>query len=165
MSDNEQPTEAQAYQKALGKALHRQFWPFSSVALQECTMHVSMHTEPAYDLDYSTLPNPVTPVPWEEFAELENSTDLLQRAAFWAFYAAYNADQYKDIIIALAARQDAHALAALGREMHMKDRIIIRQDTIAREYVSRERYNNAVTGASVWIALLGILAFIATVYR
>lgn len=161
MSDNEELTEADTYVRLLGA----RFWPFSSVALRECTMHVDMHTEPAYDLDYSTLPNPVTPVPWEEFAELENSTDLLQRGAFWAFYAAYNADQYKDIIIALAARQDAHALAALGHEMHLKDRIIIRRDTLAREYVPRERYNDLVKSASLWTAILGILAFIMTVYR
>lgn len=115
----------------------------------ECMMRVSK----AYDLDLSSLPDPSIHVDYDTIENLETSSDVLERAAFWAFTTANRAEAQEDVYVEVAARQDGHIMLELVRGLQTKDRIIIRRETIAREYVDRHRHNQL---AKMYVAALSI---------
>jgi hypothetical protein len=73
------------------------------------------------------LPNATTPVPFEKFAALQNSNELLERAAFWAFYTAWKTDHEPSGMpeLAVQARHDGHTFSAMMHEMHLRDCIML----------------------------------------
>lgn len=72
--------------------------------------------------------NPATPVPFERFAPLKDNPDMLVRAAFWCFYAAWQVDHTdQHARVAVEARNDGHQLRAITRHMALTDCVLIRQ--------------------------------------
>lgn len=89
-------------------------------------------------LDSTMLPNPATLVPFEKFAHLKNSDDMLERAAFWAHYAAWMTDIHTDQqhsvqrAMGVEARNDAYTLHAIAQGLHLHDAVIIQKADIER---------------------------------
>lgn len=81
-------------------------------------------------LGESVMPSPVTPVPFEKFAHLKESEDMLQRAAFWAFYAAWQQDSngVGPADIPVEARHDGHTLQMISQQLHLRDCVLMRRD-------------------------------------
>jgi len=73
------------------------------------------------------LPNATTPVPFEKFAALQNSNELLERAAFWAYYCAWKTDHEPSGMpeLAVQARHDGHTFSAMMHEMHLRDAVML----------------------------------------
>lgn len=85
------------------------------------------------------LPNPVTPMPLERFQDYKESEDVLERAAFWAFYCAWEHDHLIDRsgastqvtrALAVEARNDGHVFVALKRYLHLTDCVLVRSDQL-----------------------------------
>lgn len=97
-----------------------------------------MHTPLSHLVGDLDLPNPSTPVPFERFAHLKNSDDMLHRAAFWAFYAAWIQDYLSDhhdlqngAALGVEARNDAHQLHAITQQLALRDCVLITQHDLS----------------------------------
>ena len=123
-------------------------------------------------LNVLDLPDPTIPVPFEQFASLKESDDMLQRAAFWSFYAAWAAwhadpNTEGDIALQVEARHDGHSFQALASELHVRDALLVRRDHLEALTARSE----AVGGFPGWLTLaillgiaLGMLAHAALVW-
>lgn len=77
------------------------------------------------------LPNPTIPVPFERFAQLGNSDDMLMRAAFWIYYAAWMSDKHDTRPeTAVQARHDAYILHAIAKQLTLRDCVMVRNDDL-----------------------------------
>jgi hypothetical protein len=123
-------------------------------------------------LDAKDLPDPTVPVPYERFAPLKDSDDMLHHAAFWSFYAAWAAwhadpNTEGDIALQVEARHDGHSFLALAGELHLRDALLVRRDHLEALEASRQ----AVGGFPGWLTLaillgiaLGMLGHAALVW-
>lgn len=115
------------------------------------------------------LPNPTTTVPFEKFGSLNNSDDLIDRAAFWCFYAAMlvdkaESDEHKHkvntIPVAVQARQDGHILNGVARQLHIRDCVLIANHDLAT-LTSQAESNKA--NEYFAYALIMVLLLVSTV--
>lgn len=98
------------------------------------------------------LPNPTIPVPFEKFAALGDSEDLLQRAAFWTFYAAWLSDKHDQRPeTAVQARNDAHTIHRVTQEMALRDCVMMRRDDLARLEHEAEEGQRRTHSVMLWI--------------
>jgi hypothetical protein len=122
-------------------------------------------------LSGENLPNPATPIPFEQFAIFKESDDLLDRCAFWAFYGAWCTEQHgtgeTSATLAVEARHDGHCLRALSGQLLLRDAVLVRRDHLEALVASRR----AVRGFPVWYSLtlflgiaLGILLLAGLLY-
>lgn len=91
------------------------------------------------------LPDPTNPVPFERFADLKNSEDMLQRAAFWSFYAAWQNDKQEDpskisVALSVEARNDAHIFQNMYQQIAIRDCMLIASDELAELVHHRQTY-------------------------
>lgn len=116
-------------------------------------------------LNNADMPDPTIPVPFERFSALQNSDDMLGRAAFWAFYSAWCTEQQQtgeiSATLAVEARHDGHSLSMLTEHLAMRDALLVRRDHLEHLEASRR----AVGGYPGWLTLtlmlgiaLGMLA-------
>jgi hypothetical protein len=103
------------------------------------------------------LPNPTTPVPFEKFAHLKDSDDIWNKAAFWAFYAAWLHDQQTTHTntVSVEARNDAHIFNVLSQNLHIRDCVLVRKDELTHLV---EHANTRVGTALVFVLLLSTAA-------
>lgn len=117
---------------------------------------MSEYTRVADILDTASLPNPTTPVPFEKFAPLNNSNDMIDRAAFWAFYAAWLHEKQDteprslSREIAVRARQDAHTFKHVARQLHIRDCILMRQDDVNELLDQLSYYQSGISRVGIW---------------
>lgn len=88
------------------------------------------------------LPNPTTPVPFERFAALKDSNDIMVRAAFWCFYAAWVNDHRErenaggtevwSHHIGIEARHDGHSLNAVAQQCALRDAVLVQRAELHR---------------------------------
>lgn len=81
------------------------------------------------------MPNPTVPVPFESFASLKQSDDMLVRAAFWAFYAAWLNDKMGKgaaASLAVEARHDGHQIRAITQTLAIRDCVLIQRGDVDR---------------------------------
>jgi len=113
------------------------------------------------------LPDPTIPVPFEKFAHLKNSDDMLHRAAFWALYAAWQADNNGrgPADIPIEARHDGHQLHAISQQLAIRDSVLItKHDLDLLE--GRHHHGNAMLAIQVccaWIVSLLLVAWLGWV--
>jgi hypothetical protein len=109
-------------------------------------------------IDSTMLPDPTIPIPFEKFAVLKDSDDMLTRAAFWCFMAAWDLDKQGKSApagLAVEARHDGHQLRAITQELAIRDAVLItRRDALDNMY--------RPSGALIWLYiamafLLGIV--------
>lgn len=112
----------------------------------------------------TTLPDPTVPVPFERFASLKDSQDMLVRASFWCFLAAWNIEHsgpQHDRALAVEARHDGHTIRAITNELAIRDAVIITQRDL--NVLQHEAEDNILraSGALGWLWLA--LSFLAGV--
>jgi hypothetical protein len=92
-------------------------------------------------IDTTMLPDPTIPIPFEKFAALKDSDDMLMRAAFWCFYAAWQNDKAvttAPVAISVEARHDGHQLRAVTQQLAIRDAVLItRHDLNVLQHPSR----------------------------
>lgn len=112
-------------------------------------------------LGSTDLPDPTVYVPFEKFAPLKESPDMLVRAAFWAFHAAWlMQDSTAPQPLAVEARHDGHQLRAITQHLAIRDAAIITRHDL--ELLQAPHAPYLVTyGALFWTMgislLLGVL--------
>lgn len=87
-----------------------------------------MHTPIAHVVGSFDLPDPTIEVPFEKFAHLKDSDDMLNRAAFWAMLCAWELDKQgksAPASLAIEARNDGHTFNRLASELHIRDSVLI----------------------------------------
>lgn len=112
------------------------------------------------------LPNPVTRVPFEKFSSLYQNDDMLVRAAFWCFYAAWLADaRGKDTPAshAVEARHDGHMLRAITQELSVRDMVLIRRDHLTLYRAAYEDSLYRASGVWVWLYMTAWTVLVAGV--
>ncbi len=118
-------------------------------------------------LNTAELPNPTIPVPFEKFAHLKSSNDMLERAAFWAYYAAWTND-HDDVghpEMSVEARHDGHTFAAIMHDLHLRDCVMLSaHDYTELLQIRLQHFTEAPQHAEgiLWIAV-GIAFLIGTV--
>ena len=119
------------------------------------------------------LPNPTTPVPLEKFLDYKESEDILDRAAFWSFYCAWEHDHLIDKnggstqvtrALAVEARNDGHMFLALKHYLHLTDSVLMRKDQLAHMEVALNQStdtgeDDTYVSHGVWVWVLWALAF------
>lgn len=121
------------------------------------------------------LPNPTTPIPFERFAALGDSDDMLQRAAFWAFYAAWlsekSAEAPSQQQTAVLARHDGHQLQAICHQLALRDCVMIQQQDLDRLTEGATRSQHLHVTTAIWLAMAigalvgGFLVYLVMVGR
>lgn len=135
-------------------------------------------------IDDMDLPNPATPIPPKKFEVLAGSDDLMDRSAFWCFYAAFlvdkaNTDTNTDgcehthavsTPMAVQARQDGHIMNGISRQLSIRDCVLIQRHDLS-SLTSQAESNRASEyfayalimvlilvgiGMVVWLVLHGI---------
>lgn len=83
-------------------------------------------------IENAMLPDPTIPVPFEKFAAHAQSDDMLQRAIFWCFYAAWLEEKQQSPTVATAvqARNDGHLLRMVTHELHIRDCVLMQKHDV-----------------------------------
>lgn len=117
------------------------------------------HTTVSELLDNIVLPNPATPVPFERFAALKDSSDMLERAAFWCFYAAWQADSNGrgPADIPIEARHDGHTLHAISKDIAIRDCLLVRANYV---YALEEAYKHPHRSSMSITLFVGAVCFL-----
>jgi hypothetical protein len=115
------------------------------------------------------LPDPTVPVPFEKFAALKDSDDMLVRAAFWCFYAAWQNDKAvttAPVAISVEARNDGHQLRAVTQQLAIRDSVLItRHDLAALNEESQDNmYRPSGALISVYVALAFLMGAVVTLW-
>lgn len=102
------------------------------------------------------MPDPTIPIPFERFASLKNG-DMLNRAAFWSFYAAWAIEQQQtgetSATLATEARHDGQCFSVLSQQLWIRDALLVRREHLARLEASHQ----AVGGYPGWLTLTLLL--------
>lgn len=117
----------------------------------------------------TTLPDPTVPVPFEKFSSLKDSDDMLVRASFWCFMAAWDLDKQGKRMpagLSVEARHDGHQLRAITNELAIRDAVLItRRDLSVLQDVAddaRHRVSGAITW--LWLALAFMCGVVVTLW-
>jgi hypothetical protein len=116
-------------------------------------------------IDTTMLPDPTIPIPLEKFAVLQDSDDMLVRAAFWCFLSAWLNDheqgENKRPLVSVAARHDGHQLRAITQQLAIRDAVLITRHDLAA--LNEESQDNMYRPSGALIGVYVALAFLVGV--
>jgi hypothetical protein len=119
-------------------------------------------------MDSTMLPDPTIPVPFEKFAALKDSPDILVRASFWCFYAAWlmshrDASQVS-VALGVEARHDGHQLSVITHELAIRDAVLVpRHDMAVLTQESQDNiYRPAGTLVATYVGMAFVLGIVVT---
>jgi hypothetical protein len=116
------------------------------------------------------MPDPTIPVPFEKFAALKDSDDMLERAAFWCFYAAWQNDHVqgedKRPLVSVAARHDGHQLRAITQQLAIRDAVLVtRRDLGVLQQEAKDNMHRMSEAIGwLWLALAFLAGVLVTLW-